>query len=102
MTSEVELKMVSRRRMLPFLGLAAAAGLALRYTAAEAQTTGSRGTRRGSKAARLRRRRQERRGERVERRYERRGGTPGSKTACARPACARPACTRPSLHKNSS
>jgi len=40
MTSEVELKIVSRRRILPFFGLAAAAGLALRYTAAEAQTNG--------------------------------------------------------------
>jgi hypothetical protein len=58
--------MVSRRRILPFLGLAAAAGLALRYTAAEAQTSGME-------------RRQERRGGRVERRYERRGGTPAAK-----------------------
>ena len=41
MTSEVESGMLSRRKILPFLGLAAAAGLALRYTAAEAQTTGS-------------------------------------------------------------
>ena len=40
MTSEAESKMVSRRRILPFFGLAAAAGLALRYTAAEAQTNG--------------------------------------------------------------
>lgn len=66
MTSEVECRMVSRRRILPFLGLAAAAGLALRSTAAEAQTSGME-------------RRQERRGGRVERRYERRGGTPASK-----------------------
>jgi hypothetical protein len=66
MTSEVESKMVSRRRILPFLGVAAAAGLALRYTAAAAQTSGME-------------RRQERRGGRVERRYERRGGTPASK-----------------------
>ena len=40
MTSEAESKIVSRRRILPFFGLAAAAGLALRYTAAEAQTSG--------------------------------------------------------------
>jgi hypothetical protein len=66
MTPEVDSKMVSRRRILPFLGLAAAAGFALRYTAAEAQTSGME-------------RRQERRGGRVERRYERRGGTPASK-----------------------
>lgn len=66
MTSEAESKTVSHRRILPFLGVAAAAGLALRYTAAEAQTNGME-------------RRQERRGERVERRYERRGGTPAAK-----------------------
>jgi hypothetical protein len=53
MTLEVESNMGLRRRILPFFGLAAAAGLALRYTAAEAQTS--------------------------ERRYERRGGTPASK-----------------------
>jgi hypothetical protein len=66
MTTEVESKMVPRRRILPFLGLAAVAGLALRSTAAEAQTSGME-------------RRQDRRGERVDRRYERRGGTPASK-----------------------
>jgi len=66
MTTEVEAKMVSRRRLLPLLGLAAVAGLALRYTAAEAQTNGME-------------RRQDRRGERVDRRYERRGGTPAVK-----------------------
>jgi hypothetical protein len=66
MTSEVEWKLVSRRRILPFLGLAAVAGLALRSTAAEAQTGGME-------------RRQERRGERVDRRYERRGGQPAPK-----------------------
>jgi hypothetical protein len=66
MTSGAESKIVSRQRILPFFGLAAAAGLALRYTAAEAQTSGME-------------RRQERRGGRVERRYERRGGTPSAK-----------------------
>jgi hypothetical protein len=66
MTSEVESKMVSRRKILPLLGVAAAAGLVLRSTAAEAQTSGME-------------RRHERRGERVDRRYERRGGTPASK-----------------------
>jgi hypothetical protein len=66
MTSEVGPKMVPRRPLLPVLGLAAAAGLALRSAAGEAQISGME-------------RRQERRGERVERRYERRGGTPASK-----------------------
>jgi hypothetical protein len=80
MTSEVESKMVSRRRILPLLGLAAAAGLALRSTAAEAQTTGSQPQTSGSNAATSgAARRQERRGERVEKRYERRGGTPAAK-----------------------
>jgi hypothetical protein len=36
MNTEVESKMVLRRRILPFLGLAAVAGLALRSTAAKA------------------------------------------------------------------
>ena len=80
MTSEVESGMLSRRKILPFLGLAAAAGLALRYTAAEAQTTGSEAQTPGSNAATPgAARRQKRRAGRVERRYERRGGTPASK-----------------------
>lgn len=66
MTSKVESRMVSRRRLLPLLGLGAAAGLVLRSTAAEAQTNGME-------------RRQDRRGERVDRRYERRGGTSAAK-----------------------
>jgi hypothetical protein len=82
MTSEVESKLVSRRRILPFLGVAAAAGLALRYTAAEAQTSGME-------------RRQERRGGRVERRYERRGGTPAAK----QPATNAPATNPPAAQK---
>jgi hypothetical protein len=82
MTSEVESKLVSRRRILPFLGVAAAAGLALRYTAAEAQTSGME-------------RRQERRGGRVERRYERRGGTAASK----QPATNAPATNPPAAQK---
>jgi hypothetical protein len=76
MTSEVESKLVSRRRISPFLGVAAAAGLALRYTAAEAQTSGSEAQTSGSKALTPG---AARRGGRVERRYERRGGTPASK-----------------------
>jgi hypothetical protein len=82
MTSEVESRMVSRRKILPFLGLAAAAGLALQYTAAEAQTSGME-------------RRQERRGGRVERRYERRGGTPAAK----QPATNAPATNPPAAQK---
>jgi len=82
MTTEVESKMVSRRRLSPLLGLAAAVGLALRYTAAEAQTSGME-------------RRQERRGGRVERRYERRGGTPAAK----QPATNAPATNPPAAQK---
>ena len=82
MSSAVESKLVSRRRILPFLGVAAAAGLALRYTAAEAQTSGME-------------RRQERRGGRVERRYERRGGTPAAK----QPATNAPATNPPAAQK---
>ena len=82
MTSEVESRMVSRRKILPFLGLAAAAGLVLRPTAAEAQTSGME-------------RRQERRGGRVERRYERRGGTPAAK----QPATNAPATNPPAAQK---
>lgn len=69
MTSEVESKLVSRRRMVSLLGLAAALGVAVSPTDAGAQTTGTAGMQR----------RQERRGGRVERRYERRGGTPAAK-----------------------
>jgi hypothetical protein len=74
--------MVSRRKILPFLGLAAAAGLALRCTTAEAQTSGME-------------RRHERRGGRVERRYERRGGTPAAK----QPATNAPATNPPAAQK---
>jgi len=78
MTSEAESKMISRRGILPLLGLATALGLALRYTAAEAQTSGME-------------RRQDRRGERVDRRYERRGGKHASKE----PTQGQPAPTQP-------
>jgi hypothetical protein len=82
MTPEVESRMIPRRRILPFLGVAAAAGLALRSTAAEAQTSGME-------------RRHERRGGRVERRYERRGGTPAAK----QPATNAPATNPPAAQK---
>ena len=82
MISQAKSEMSSGRRILPLLGLGAAAGLALRSTAAEAQTSGME-------------RRQDRSGERVERRYERRGGTPAAKQPTARPACAASGYTRP-------
>jgi hypothetical protein len=76
-------KLVSRRRILPFLGAAVTALTLFRYTTAEAQTqpappasapaqpeTGG--------TAGMKRRKGRRQG-RVERRYERRGGTPASK-----------------------
>lgn len=66
MTSDDKSRLVSRRRMVSLLGLAAALGFAISPTGAEAQTSGME-------------RRQERRGGRVERRYERRGGTPAAK-----------------------
>ena len=78
MISNNESKMISRRGILPLFGLATALGLALRSTAAEAQTSGMT-------------RRHERRGGRVERRYERRGGTPASK----QPATNAPAAQTP-------
>ena len=83
MTSEVESRMVSRRRILPLLGLAAAAGLALRSTAAEAQTTGmADGVKSGAESASIRR-------------YERRGGTPAAK----QPAQGQPAQAQPPAQK---
>ncbi len=66
MTADDKSRLVSRRRMVSLLGLAAAVGLAMTPTGVEAQTSGME-------------RRQERRGGRVERRYERRGGTPAAK-----------------------
>ena len=68
-----EWEMISRRKMVSLLGLAAASCFAVPPTDAEAQTSGME-------------RRQERRGGRVERRYERRGGTPASKQPAQTPA----------------
>ena len=87
MTSEVEARMVSRRRVVSLLGLAAALGFAVPLTNAEAQTTSTTST---TGTAGMQRR-QERRGGRVERRYERRGGTP----AANQPAQAQPAQVQP-------
>ena len=44
MTSEVEFRTVSRRRMVSLLGLAAVLGFAVSPTGVEAQTTGTTGT----------------------------------------------------------
>jgi hypothetical protein len=66
MIEKIELEMISRRRIVSFLGFAAALGFAVPTTDARAQTSGME-------------RRQKRREGRVERRYERRGGTPASK-----------------------
>jgi len=79
MTSEVASRMVSRRRVVSLLGLAAALGFAVPLTDAEAQTTGTTTGTTGTTGTNGMQRRQERRGGRVERRYERRGGTPASK-----------------------
>ena len=91
MSSEVESRTVSRRRMVSLLGLAAALGFAMSPTGAEAQTTGTTGTTSTTGTAGMQRR-HERRGERVERRYERRGGTPAAKQPTqGQPAQAQPA-----------
>jgi hypothetical protein len=75
MTSEAGSKMVSRRRILPFFGLAAGSC-----------PFDTQPLRRKPPAWR----RHKRRGERVERRYERRGGQPASKQPYTRPAYTRP------------
>jgi hypothetical protein len=63
MIERIEWKMVSCRGVFSLLGVAAALGLTVLPTDAEAQTAGME-------------RRQERRQKRVQRRYERRGGQP--------------------------
>jgi hypothetical protein len=76
---KVETEIISRRRMVSLLGLAAALGLAVPATNAEAQTSGM-----------------ERRGGRVEKRYERRGGTPAAKQPTpGQPAQGQPAQGQP-------
>lgn len=89
MTSEVESRMVSRRRMVSLLGLAAALGFVLSPTGAEAQTTGTTSTT-GTTGTAGMQRRQERRGGRVERRYERRGGTPAASPTAHTPTAQTP------------
>jgi hypothetical protein len=78
MIEKMKWETISRRTMFSFLGLAAALGLAVRPTEAEAQTAGME-------------RRHERRQGRVERRYERCGG----KNAQNPPAANQPAPTQP-------
>ena len=92
MTSEVEARMVSRRRMVSLLGLAAL-GFAVPLTNAEAQTTGTpstTGTTTSTTGTAGMQRRQERRGGRVERRYERRGGTPAATPTAQTPTAQTP------------
>jgi hypothetical protein len=82
MIEKMEWGAISRRRMFSLLGLAAAFGLAVRPTDAEAQTAGME-------------RRHERRQGRVQRRYERRGGQPAQNApAPSQPAPAQPAKTQ--------
>ena len=97
MSSEVESRTVSRRRMVSLLGLAAALGFAVSPAGAEAQTTGTPSTPSTpstSGTAGMQRRKERRHG-RVERRYERRGGTPASK----QPATNAPATTPPAAQQ---
>ena len=82
MIERTQWKMVSRRRMFSFLGLAVAVGLVVQPADAEAQTAGME-------------RRHERRQGRVQRRYERRGGQPAQNApAPSQPAPAQPAKTQ--------
>ncbi len=95
MTSEVESRMVSCRRMVLLLALAAALGFAVSLTDAEAQTTGTTSATSAPSAPSATgtagmQRRQERRAGRVERRYERRGGTPASKQPAQTPTAQTP------------
>ncbi len=89
MTSEVEARMVSRRRMVSLLGLAAALGFVVSPIGAEAQTTSTTGATSTTGTAGMQRR-QERRGGRVERRYERRGGTPAATPTAPTPTAQTP------------
>jgi hypothetical protein len=97
MTKKHEWEIISRRRMVSLLGLAAAVGFAVSPMGAEAQTTGTTGATSATGATSTTgtagmHRRQERRGGRVERRYERRGGTPAAKQPAQTPAA--PAATQ--------
>ncbi len=85
---EKEWEMISRRKMVSLLGLAAALGFAVPSTDAEAQTTSTTGTTGTTSTTGTpgMQRRHERRAGRVERRYERRGGTPASKQPAQTPA----------------
>jgi hypothetical protein len=93
MTSEVKARIVSRRRMVSLLGLAAALGFAVSPIGAEAQTTSTPTGTAGMQ------RRQARRHGRVERRYERRGGTPAHNQPAATPAAQTPTAQMPPAQK---
>jgi hypothetical protein len=74
---KIEWEMISRRKMVSLLGLAAALGFAVPPTDAEAQTSG------------------------MERRQERRGGTPAQKQS-AQTRLHKPRLHKARLHKNNS
>ncbi len=104
MSSEVESKMVSRRKFLPLLGLAAALVFAVSPIGAEAQTTGTTSAPSATSAPSTSgtagmHRRQTRRHGRVERRYERRGGTPASKQPAQTPTAQAPTAQTPPAQK---
>ena len=98
MAKNDEWEIISRRRMVSLLGLAAAVGFAVSPMGAEAQTTGTTGATSTTGTAGMHRR-QERRGGRVERRYERRGGTPASKQPAQAPTAQAPATPPPPAQK---
>ena len=86
MIERTQWKMVSRRRMFSFLGLAVAVGLVVQPADAEAQTAGM---------ERRQQRREQRHERRAERRAQRRGGQPAPNApAPSQPAPAQPAKTQ--------
>ena len=86
MVEKMERKIVSRRSLFPFLGLAVAFRLAVRSTEAEAQTAGM---------ERRQQRREQRHERRAERRAQRHGGQPAQNApAPSQPAPAQPAKTQ--------
>jgi hypothetical protein len=86
MIEKMEWKMVSRRSMFPFLGLAVVFGLAVRPTEVEAQTAGM---------ERRQQRREQRHERRAERRARRHGGTNSQNpSTTGQPAPSEPAKTQ--------
>ena len=85
MIERTQWKMVSRRRMFSFLGLAVAVGLVVQPADAEAQTAGM---------ERRQQRREQRHERRAERRAQRRGGTNSQNpSTTSQPTPAQPAQT---------